>query len=65
MTDLVTPDGAIALYCRGVLEQRLHQDPTPILHRLHSVLTAAPEWQHQFQTLGFSLEDFQKTPTHA
>jgi radical SAM superfamily enzyme YgiQ (UPF0313 family) len=65
VTDLVTPDGAIALYFRGVLEQRLHQDPTPILHRLHSVLTAAPEWQHQFQTLGFSLEDFQKTPTHA
>ena len=63
VTDLVTPDGAIALYFRGLLESRLQQNSvSATLRRLHSILAGAPEWCEQFATLGFAPRDLQKDP---
>jgi radical SAM superfamily enzyme YgiQ (UPF0313 family) len=60
VTDLVTRDGAIALYYRGLVERRLNRTPTPdITERLQRILHEAPEWQEQFDRLGFSAGDLE------
>jgi radical SAM superfamily enzyme YgiQ (UPF0313 family) len=58
VTDLVTRDGAIALYYRGLLERRMRRAVSPgILERLEQLLADTSDWQEQFDRLGFSVED--------
>ncbi len=64
VTDLVTPDGAIALYYRGLVQQRLNEEPAPaILDRLRRIFADAPEWEQQFEKLGFDADDLRSIHT--
>ena len=59
-TELLTRDGAIALYYSGILQNRLGRAAEAgVVERLEQVLAEAPEWREQFDRLGFSVSDLE------